>query len=289
MISFSKLGSYGRLGNQLFQYAFLRESARRLGTSYYCPRWEGDDIFDLDDRLERAQQPIGISRQFDGTTVAGFDVDALYIQDSTEIRGYFQSERFYQDRSIVRRWYKFKDSIIDVVDRKYPNELMQNAASFSLRIDDDYANTREYFPLYPASYYERGLRMAGDVDNVIVFADRPDLAKEFFRRLPQLKIRVVRDLSAYEQLYLMTRCRFNIITNSTFAWWGAWLNNQERHQAIAPSHWCRPGVPRSIEGIISDEWTTVRGTIPVWDDFQLWRLRHPHRTMRRILDRIRRF
>jgi hypothetical protein len=49
MISFPKLGNYGRLGNQLFQYAFLRSSARRLGVQFHCPKWDGGDIFDLDD------------------------------------------------------------------------------------------------------------------------------------------------------------------------------------------------------------------------------------------------
>ena len=49
MLSFSKLGNYGRLGNQLFQYAFLRMTARRLGTQFFCPKWDGDDIFNLND------------------------------------------------------------------------------------------------------------------------------------------------------------------------------------------------------------------------------------------------
>ena len=49
MISFSKLGSFGRLGNQLFQYAFLRSTAARLGTRFHCPQWIGDRVLHLDD------------------------------------------------------------------------------------------------------------------------------------------------------------------------------------------------------------------------------------------------
>ena len=64
MISFSNLGNHGRLGNQLFQYAFLRTTAARLGTEFYCPQWDGDEIFDLHDREERVAMPSGITKNF---------------------------------------------------------------------------------------------------------------------------------------------------------------------------------------------------------------------------------
>ena len=63
MISFERLGEEG-LGNQLFQYAFLRSMARRLGVSFYCPSWIGDQVFDLDDGGERAAAPVGIDKWF---------------------------------------------------------------------------------------------------------------------------------------------------------------------------------------------------------------------------------
>ncbi len=53
MLSFSKLGEHGRLGNQLFQYAFLRTQAERLGVPFYCPHWTGDDVFTLEDEPQR--------------------------------------------------------------------------------------------------------------------------------------------------------------------------------------------------------------------------------------------
>lgn len=98
MISFSKLGNYGRLGNQLFQYAFLRTSAQRLGTQFFCPQWDGDSIFNLQDEDERATEPVGIVHYFDPSPEAGFTSEALLIGDNTEIQGFFQSEKFYSNR-----------------------------------------------------------------------------------------------------------------------------------------------------------------------------------------------
>lgn len=286
MISFSKLGNYGRLGNQLFQYAFLRATAHRLGVDFYCPQWDGDAIFDLCDCQERVKEPSGILYHYDPHPEAGYVDHAMRVDDNTEIQGFFQSEKFYRDKKQVTDWYQFRPSIVDSVERRYPKLVTEHCVSMSLRIDADYAATREYFPLYPVSYYKAALKLANPQGVVLVFADRIDLAKEFFSGLSQYDLRFVEGLGAAEQLYLMSQCRANIIINSTFAWWGAWLNTRPDRTVYAPSHWCRPGVPRAITDILCEDWVKVPGTTPVWDHFQTWRLRHPVATLRRVLSKV---
>ena len=286
MISFSKLGHYGRLGNQLFQYAFLRTAAARLGTEFYCPKWDGDNIFDLDDTETRAKIPTGITRIFDQGPQAGFTIEALSIGNHTEIQGHFQSEKYYPNRETVLDWYAFKDEIKSAIARAYPAAYMQDVVSLSLRIDTDYANTREYFPLCPISYYQKALEMLGGRPPLLVFADRPDLAKEFFSPLAKQEMRFVTDLGAAEQLFLMTQCRANVIINSTFSWWGAWLNRNPDKAVISPSDWCRPGVPNGNRDTLCNDWVKLRSTIPIWDNFQVWRLRHPLATLKRVQSRV---
>ena len=109
MISFSKLGNYGRLGNQLFQYAFIRTTAARLRTQFYCPKWDGDDFFSLHDTDERATVSSGITNSFDPGEQAGFIAEALEVDDNTEIQGFFQSEKYYPDNEVVRDWYTFRE------------------------------------------------------------------------------------------------------------------------------------------------------------------------------------
>ncbi len=121
-----------------------------------------------------------------------------------------------------------------------------------------------------------------------MFADRPDLAKAFFAELKTpRKIRFVEGMSAGAQLCAMSRCRENVITNSTFAWWGVWLNDHPDRTVIAPADWCRAGVPRQIDGIVPATWTQISGTLPFVDHFQVWRLRHPVATCRRMVGRLR--
>jgi hypothetical protein len=80
MISCKKLGKpeLGRLGNQLFQYVFLRLTARRLGVKFYCPEWIGDEIFELDDSSERSDNPENITKFYnEPKNYFGFNENAL--------------------------------------------------------------------------------------------------------------------------------------------------------------------------------------------------------------------
>jgi hypothetical protein len=286
MISFSKLGNYGRLGNQLFQYAFLRCAALRLGTKFHCPRWEGDEIFSLDDDDLRAGVAQGITAHFDQAPEAGFSPRAMAIEDGTEIQGYFQSDTYYKGmQDQVRKWFTFRSDIRDSALRDWAHEHPSECTSVSLRLDNDYANTREFFPLYNLGFYRKALESVASSCPVIVFADRPDLAQSFLSPLRR-KLIMTGGLTPKQQLYRMTLCKCNIITNSTFAWWGAWLNQTAGRRVIAPLEWCRPGVRMPIKDINSDEWESRRALWPVWDNFQVYRIRHPLRTLTRVRQKL---
>jgi hypothetical protein len=290
MISFSNLGNYGRLGNQLFQYAFLRITARRLGTKFFCPKWDGDEIFNLNDEGERASEPSGIIHHFDADPQVGFTSEALSIGDHTEIQGYFQSEKYYSDKGLVREWYTFNNEIVTEVEKLYGDILQRDCVSFSLRLDTDYGSIREKLPLYPLSYYKKSLSAINPQGPILVFSDRPDLAREFLRDFQGQELIFIDNLNAPQQLYLMTRCRANTITNSTFAWWGAWLNAHPRKMVVAPAAWCRPGIRIPIYGdILCDDWVKLSGTHPILDRCLVWRIRHPVSTVNRIWNRLQKY
>jgi hypothetical protein len=237
----------------------------------------------LRDEDERADTPSGIVHHFDSGSQAGFGCEALTIGDNTEIQGYFQSEKYYPDKQLVREWYTFRSEIVAEVEKRYGGIPPQKCASFSLRIDDDFANVhyRRGFPLYPLSYYSKALRAIDTKGPILVFSDRPDRAREFFQPLQNRELIFVDDLNGPQQLYLMTQCRANVITNSTFAWWGAWLNARPERTVVAPSAWCRPGTSITRD-ILCDDWVKVPGTIPVWDHLIMWKIRHPFSTPKGI-------
>ena len=119
-IAFPKLGNQGRLGNQLFQYAFLRTTARRLGTRFHCPEWIGDRIFHLDDAAERAQAPPALDKTYrQPDENVGFEPGALRVEDGTEVSGYFHSARYLGDEAAVRSWYRFREDAVAAAEVRF--------------------------------------------------------------------------------------------------------------------------------------------------------------------------
>ena len=61
----------------------------------------------------------------------------------------------------------------------------------------------------------------------------------------------------YIELYLMSRCNNNIIANSSFSWWGGWLNDHNDKLVIGPSKWFGSSIPHSARDIIPERWITI--------------------------------
>ncbi len=276
MISFEKLGKHEGLGNQLFQYAFLRTTAQRLGTTFYCPSWLGEEIFLLNDQGVKSSVRSAITknyRQPDDTS--GFSPSALMIEDGTEIFGFFQSERYF-NADEVRRWYTFKPEAVARVAAQYSSWGIEECTGLHLRFGDMTHNP--LFVILPARYYRKALSLLNDNGPLLVFSDDLATAK---RHLSGIKkdFRYVEGNKDYEDLYLLSRCRNVICSVSTFSWWGGWLNPRANKCVIAPREWLRPGHVMTNTSLSREEWTMLTTCRPVLDDYRflmkkkLWRER----------------
>ena len=271
-ISFPSLGSQGRLGNQLFQYAFLRSAARRLGTRFQCPAWIGDRVFCLDDAAERAEAapaPARVYRQPDGNS--GFDAGALRIEDATEISGYFQSARYFDDEPAVRRWYRFREESVAAVAARFAHVDFSESVGLHLRFGDKKGDPRFYLPrrrYYLDALSERVPRRA----HVLVFSDEPRRARRYLEPMASRAI-FVEGNEAHEDLHLMTRCRDFIGSASTLSWWGAWLNPRPDKTVVAPAEGhLRPGAPIENPDFWPPGWIRARGLAPLGTGYWTVRL-----------------
>jgi hypothetical protein len=256
MISFQRLGQEG-LGNQLFQYAFLRSTARRLRVPFYCPSWVGDQVFHLDDAAERASAPLGIDTWFEpvASDNAGFNTRALTIEDGTDIYGYFQSERYFVDKDEVRRWYLFRRERLEAVEARHAEIAFSESVGVHLRFGDKRSSRHYYLP--SLDYYQRGISLAGDRP-AVVFSDEPDRAREHLARLRSRAIHIEGN-EAHEDLYLMSRCGAFVCSPSTLAWWGAWLGPPDRLVVVPSEGHFHPTSPYTCDSYWSDTWIELPG------------------------------
>lgn len=87
-----------------------------------------------------------------------------------------------------------------------------------------------------------------------VFSDDLEWAKQNLDFINQLSyVEFDNDIPAHEEMYLMSQCKFNIIANSSFSWWGAWLNINPDKIVIAPKK-CFVDASINTKDLIPESW-----------------------------------
>lgn len=258
---FSRL--HGRLGNQMFQYAAARALAERLGTRVVLDDrmalHKGDGtllrVFDLPDLAAaplppvKHQQPLayaawrglGKRPRIRREKGLGYNPDFANWSDDSYLHGYWQSERYFTEiADRLRRAFVFRTPMS--ARNAEMAARIASGPSVALHVRrGDYVAVNA-MALCDQAYYDAALadirkRMDSD-PTVYVFSDDPEWAKA---NLPLPFDKVVVDFNGpdadYEDLRLMTLCQHNIIANSSFSWWAAWLGETPDSIVAGPARW----------------------------------------------------
>lgn len=182
--------------------------------------------------------------------------------------GYFQSEKnFGEIRPILLQEFKLKPEFItpkvrDFVDQISGKNSVEPTDSVSIHIRrGDYAQnpkTKEYHGLCPLSYYEQAIKTITEKiekPHFYIFTDDPEWVKENLKINYNNTFVSGNDLKGPQELWLMSKCDHNIIANSSFSWWGAWLNQNKTKYVIAPKKWTTKG--KDHPNIMAKDWITI--------------------------------
>jgi hypothetical protein len=257
MIAFSTLGKRSRLGNHLFQYAFLRTTAQRLGVQFYCPEWIGDSVFQLNDSSERAEKPSDIHLEYlEPQKYTGVNTSAYSIKNGTNISGYFQTEQYF-DKNQVRQWYRLKEHELLKIKQKFQTIDFSESCGLSIRLGDFATTYGNLFYVPRIRYYKAALEFVTNKDNIIVFSDDIPGAKTLLGNMGD-RFTFIEGYEPYEGIYLQSCCKDFICSNSTYSWWGAWLNDNPGRVIVAPSEGpFRPGSPVKNQEFWPSDWLTT--------------------------------
>lgn len=260
---------YGGLGNQMFQYACGRALALRSGAGFRIDDRDFSagpgQVFGLHHfniapqsvtsrgwpptRNERLRYLIwryfGLSPKFTRETHAVFDPQILELTGDRWLHGYWQCERYFEDFSD-----RIRDELTFVTPPSERNRKLlaeidgEPAVSVHVRRGDYVSNPKAmaYHGVCSPSYYRKAAQLiAGKMSDdpvFYVFSDEPDWAQQHLD-LP-FEVRVIGHNDSqhnYEDMRLMSACRHHIIANSSFSWWGAWLNPSPEKTVVAPAQW----------------------------------------------------
>lgn len=253
----------GGLGNQLFQWACARNLQEKYGHSinYDLSFYNGQDkrrpqlnefkylVFN-NVKENYTLGEIGVG---DGFSYSNFLKHELW---KTQIRfklwGYWQSEKYFKENADVIRNNLEIDPRIDYhIKDNYPFIGNEKTASIHIR-RTDYVSSNGYHPVQSVSYYEQALEQI-EYDKLIVFSDDIDWCKDNLNFNNMVFAEGNTDI---EDLYLMSACDDNVIANSSFSWWAAWLNKNPKKKIIAPEKWFGPQGP-SCNDTVPEGWIKI--------------------------------
>lgn len=245
MITFTNLGKFGRLGNQLFQIAATIGIARANGHDYVFPEWRYSEYMGIKIPTGTLANPVNVDE-------VGFHYGEIKVPAGNyNIVGYLQTEKYFvnhKDEALAYFELAPEHKIaVDALAMSYG--LGQGTCSVHVR-RSDYLNLQQYHPVMPMSYYEDAMDAMGD-QVFIVFSDDIEWCKQNF------KGRRLVFVSGHPDIYdlmLMSRCENHIIANSSFSWWGAYLNRRNK-KVIAPRQWFGPAYTQhNTADLIPETW-----------------------------------
>ena len=257
-VSFNGLGNEGRLGNQMFQYAFIRGMSKRYGYDFIIPdananRFDNYGLFDCFE-LEGCKTGEGSYPTLECRDTAFNQKFLDECSDNTNYSGVFQTEKYFANASEeLRKDFTFHKEILDpcqefidnVGDVIFLHVRRGNSNLVGNRGEKwSYQMLQDYHPLMKKEYYLEALSHFDESKKVIVLSDTIDWCKkqdwlQDDRFLFSDSSYEVFDDGAsvpYIDLCLMSLCSGGIIANSSMSWWGAWLQN-DRGKVIAPYPW----------------------------------------------------
>jgi hypothetical protein len=158
------------------------------------------------------------------------------IEDSIYLNGYYQSEKYFLDfEKEIRELFYFPAEIRNVIKEKYKEILNKNTCSIHVR-RGDYLKFPDHHPVQSVNYYMKAIRTMPEDSLFLIFSDDINWCKQNFPNIEN-KFMFIEGNKDYEDLLLMSLCKNNTICNSSFSWWGAWLNENENKIVVAPSKW----------------------------------------------------
>lgn len=254
----------GGLANQIFQWAY----------GYSLSKDYKQDLY-LDDSFFRGGCKGCTSRTFDlqnfkkikintfeGQPMSDFFTKKVYkitdnnfysnldlggLDGNLLLDGFWQSEKYFKHH---------KDDIINLLDcgtnPKFNNFDFTESCSIHIR-RTDYLNAPKYHLNLTTDYYDRALEEINPSGNIFVFSDDIQWCKNSLKYPNMIFMEGNTNL---EDLKLMSSCDNNIIANSSFSWWAAWLNKNPKKKVVAPYVWFGPEGP-DYRDIIPDSWTRI--------------------------------
>ena len=265
----------GGLGNQLFEAAHaLAQGWKHNRETVFLPHsWTPGQGRGAENYINNVFRNLKFVERVEDTTTVNegpFEYSEVNpAEGDTAFHGYFQSTKNwfgYDDK--IREMFQPPAELVQEFMQKYPQLYQPNTLSLHVR-RSEYLQFPEIHPTISIEYIQEAIKVIGEHSTVFVFSDDHDFVKE---NLHFPSVVFINEPEDYRELWLMGLCQNHIISNSTFSWWGVFLNKKLNKKIVAPSRWFGPRGPEAKDiyesywNIIPCDWIEGGKLMPIKND-----------------------
>lgn len=259
----------GRLGNNLFQIAAGASLAKANGDNFCAIVPDVHlhlGVSTSESEIEELQNSIfrnvnimtEMSHQLSIFEEKQFAYHPIPYSSNLALSGYFQSERYFNE-PLVRELFSIDNSTKSYIDKKYGSLLSKGITSVHIR-RGDYIKNLDFHPICSLSYFRKAMDFIGSDRSFLIVTNDLDWCK---RKFKGENVFFTERESAVVDLYLQSMCQNNIISNSSFSWWGAWLNSNPDKIVITPSPWFGISAKHmDTSDLIPTRWVKLKNRMP---------------------------
>jgi hypothetical protein len=258
----------GGLGNQLFQVAATYNLAKKFGdepvfnfNTSHTPL-QGNEIIKYKNNVFKEfkhSENIIIDNIF---SQSGHSFEEIPYKKNVQLQGFFQSEKFFTENKneIVEKIInglktedkKYKEIVLWLKKVKEENNNLPLVSIHVRR--GDYLKFPNIHTICSLDYYKNSLNLIkekiGHFTPIIISDDKLWCKNNLIGIISPF-------FDEIEDLILMSNCDHNIIANSSFSWWGAYLNQNKNKVVIGPKLWFGLGGPQDQEDTIPKQWIKI--------------------------------
>lgn len=267
---------YGRIGNNLFQLAAAASLAHKCDTEFYaypldywCPEPDkctlkeylnqfGNNLLRNVRFVDRLPPGLIEMNESEDGEFRSLMMNSNNLQRAV-LHGWFTSHKYFVD-PIVRQLFEIDPVSWGYIKEKYGEVLFNGEGLTSILVRrGDYLKIPEDYAVCSMPYYRKAIDYIGRKKRYFVISDDIEWCRRHFRGD---NFFFVEDEAPVIDLYLQSLCANNIISNSTFGWWGAWLNKNPDKIVVAPEPWYGWGHRhRSTHDLIPDRWVRLHNRV----------------------------
>ncbi|MDH6353708.1 hypothetical protein M2132_000025 [Dysgonomonas sp. PH5-45] len=263
----------GRLGNNMFQIAAGATLAARNNDDFIAQCYNGlvsvpGDNRHITEYIEQYRNNIFRKVKIEASKPGDYffysepslRYSEIPYRNNIRMHGWFQSEKYF-DRKVVLDLFEIPAQTKEYIENKYGHIFAQGAVNSIHIRRGDYLKIPHYYPATTLQYFKKAIKMLGENERYLILSDDIDWAKQHFTGS---NFYFSEKEEPLVDLYLQTYCKNNIISNSSFSWWGAWLNPNEDKTVICPTPWHGIIYKKKDDcDLVPESWVRIKNNIPL--------------------------